>query len=365
MASRPLHIGIDGRELIGQPTGVGRYLERVLDCWRRTPGWPHRLTVFLHGDPPSVLAGAPGIEWHVDRARHGGTVWEQTRLPRALARTGVDVLFAVGYTAPIRVRCPFVVVIHDVSFVTHPEWFPWREGLRRRWFTRRAARRARTILTVSNFSADEIVRTLGTSRSKIRLAPPGSPPVMNTSTGGRPPLVLFVGSILNRRHVPELIEAFADVASRRPDLRLVLVGANRSEPLIDPRAIAAARGIAGAFEWREYVDDDELGRLYRGARVFAFLSEYEGFGMTPMEALAEGVPPLLLDSPAAREIYGDAAVRVPLDRAAIADALARLVDDDTVRSRVLSARASLFARFSWHRTADTIRQALEEAAGAT
>jgi glycosyltransferase involved in cell wall biosynthesis len=115
-------------------------------------------------------------------------------------------------------------------------------------------------------------------------------------------------------------------------------------------------------DWREYVDDEELGRLYRSARVFAFLSEYEGFGMTPMEALAEGVPPVLLDSPAAREIYGDAALLVTLERASIADALLRLLEDDDARARVLSARAGLFARFSWGRTADTIRHALEEAA---
>ncbi len=359
---RPLHIGVDGRELIGQPTGVGRYLQKVLEHWIGTPAWPHRLTVFLHGDPPAALATAPTIEWHVDRSAHGGTVWEQTRLPRALASARADVLFAVGYTAPVRTPCPFVVVIHDVSFFSHPEWFHWREGLRRRWLTKQAALRAATILTVSNFSADEIGHALGISRDRIRLAPPGAPPASTAVPAAAEPLVLYAGSLLNRRHVPELIAAFTDVVSAVPEARLVLAGANRTTPPFDPRETAAALGISHAVEWRDYVDGTALSALYRRARAFAFLSEYEGFAMTPMEAIAEGVPALLLDTPVAREIYGDAAVRVPLEKPAIAGALVRLLTDDAFRESVLERREALFARFSWPRTADTVQQALEEAA---
>jgi glycosyltransferase involved in cell wall biosynthesis len=362
MAERPLHIGIDGRELIGQPTGVGRYLARVLECWLAAPGFRHRLTVFLHGDPPLALAGDPRIGWHVDRAAHGGTTWEQMRLPRALARAGVDVLFAVGYTAPVRVPCPVVVVVHDVSFFTHPEWFGWREGLRRRWFTKQTARRAATVLTVSRFSAGEIERALGISPERIRLAPPGAPAPAPPTSSDRAPLVLFVGSILNRRHVPDLIEGFAAIPGRVPGTRLVLVGSNRSVPFVDPREIAARLGIGQAVEWLEYVDDGALERLYAQARVFAFLSEYEGFAMTPMEALAAGVPPVLADTPVAREVYADAALRVPLDRARIDAALMSLLTDGAARDRVLAARAGVFARFSWQRTADTILAALEQAA---
>ena len=84
-------------------------------------------------------------------------------------------------------------------------------------------------------------------------------------------------------------------------------------------------GSARRSTWREYVDDDELEGLYGSARVFAFLSDYEGFAMTPMEALAHGVPAVLLDTPVAREVYGDGAVLVPLDTTAIAVALEGLL----------------------------------------
>ena len=365
MAERRLHIGIDGRELIGEPTGVGRYLERVLARWVAMPDWTHRVTVFLHGDPPPHLAGLTGIEWHIDRGQRGGTRWEQTRLPRALAAASADVFFAVGYTAPLRMPCPFVVVVHDVSFVTHPEWFSRREGLRRRWLTRWTARRAATVLTVSNFSADEIARSFGIARREIRLAPPPARAPLDRWSRSPERLVLFVGSMFNRRHVPDLVEAFAQVLTHVPDARLVLVGANRSSPHIDPMELADRYAIQHAVEWREYVDDTELEALYGRARVFTFLSEYEGFAMTPMEALAHGVPSVLLDTPVAREIYADAAVRVPLESTGIARAIVQLMDDEPLRERVLKAARERLAYFSGDRTAAEIRHALEAAAASS
>ena len=150
--SRALHIAVDGRELMGRPTGVGRYLLAVLRTWRDDATFGHQLTLVLPADPPpDVVALAPRIQVHVEPARNAGTLWEQRRLPKAVRAVGADVLFAAGYTAPLWAGVPTVVAIYDVSFFAHPEGFGPREGLRRRWFTRRAARRARTIITISTF----------------------------------------------------------------------------------------------------------------------------------------------------------------------------------------------------------------------
>jgi glycosyltransferase involved in cell wall biosynthesis len=362
MADRSLRIGVDGRELVGQPTGVGRYLRRVLEEWTRAPDWSHHVTVFLHEEPPGNLRDLPGIDWNVHHADAAGTLWEQTQLPRLLKAAAIDAFFAVGYTAPLRMPCPFVVVVHDVSFVTHPEWFQWREGVRRRWLTRSAAHRAHTVLTVSNFSAVEIVRTLGIPRERIRLAPPGAPAVPPASDAPREPVVLYVGTILNRRHVIDLVGAFPDVRREVADARLALVGVNRCAPPLDPLALAAELGVGDAVTWHAYVDDRALERLYRTASVFAFLSEYEGFAMTPMEALAQGTPLVLLDTPVAREVYGEAALFVPLERGAIVGGLVRLLRDARARAQLLAKGHDRLAAFSWARTAATIRDALERAA---
>ncbi len=99
-------------------------------------------------------------------------------------------------------------------------------------------------MTISEFSAGEIVRWLGLPRERIRLAPPGAPADVRHVPGERPPLVLFVGSLFNRRRLPDMLRAFALTVAQVPEARLVLVGDNRTHPRIDPRALAASLGLA-------------------------------------------------------------------------------------------------------------------------
>jgi glycosyltransferase involved in cell wall biosynthesis len=168
--------------------------------------------------------------------------------------------------------------------------------------------------------------------------------------------VLFVGSIFNRRHVPELIEGFARLARRHPDIRLEIVGDNRTSPRI---ALTSLDGVTV----RSYVPEEELRRLYAGSAAFAFLSEYEGFGLTPLEALAAGIPVLLLDTPVAREICGDAAVYVKrADPALIEQALESLLFNNAERERILGAASALLPRYSWTECARRVLHILVEAA---
>ena len=126
--------------------------------------------------------------------------------------------------------------------------------------------------------------------------------------------MLFVGSIFNRRRLPTLITAFAAATATRPDARLVIAGADRSYPALDLAGLAAEAGVGGRVEIRNYVHARRSSTsLYARAAVFVFLSEYEGFGLTPLEALSAGVPIVVLDTPVAREVYGDAAWYVPRD----------------------------------------------------
>src|SRR5258708_3314092 len=104
-----------------------------------------------------------------------GTWWQQVTLPAAARADRVDVLFAPQYSAPVFLNIPTVVVIYDVSFAAHPEWFRTREGIRLRTLSRLAARRARAVVTISRFSRREIVEHLGVPESRIHVIPPGIP----------------------------------------------------------------------------------------------------------------------------------------------------------------------------------------------
>jgi glycosyltransferase involved in cell wall biosynthesis len=319
--------------------------------------------VFLPQRPQTdITRELVGVAWASDDTGTGRTWWEQVRLPGIVRRAHPDVFFAPAYTAPIRINCPYVVLIHDVSFCAHPEWFGAREGLRRRWLTRHAAHHAAGVLTVSEFSASEMVRWLGIDRARIDLAPPGAPPPVTDGGSSRAPIVLYVGSLFNRRHVAELIAGFARAAAHVPAARLEIIGDNRTRPREDPRLIASRHGIADRVVWREYVSDADLDRAYREARVFALLSDYEGFLITPFEAMAHGVAPVLLDTPVSREIQGGAAALVPLDPAVIGDTLTRLLTDDDAHGELIAAGRAALTRFSWTATAATVRRALERAA---
>jgi len=360
--AEPLHVGIDARELAGQPTGVGRYVAGVLQTWA-AEGFPHRLRLIMHAPPPSWVSALPlDLTVDITPTEVAGTWWEQTVLPAALRRAQVDVLLAPAYTAPLRSPCPTVLIVHDVSFFAQPDGFHWREGLRRRLLTRASARRAAQLLTVSAFSADEMARWLGVARTQIVLAPQGAPPWQGgPPAAARERMVLSVGTLFTRRHVPELIAAFAQVATRVPDARLVLVGGNKTRPHIDPPHLAETAGLGDRVTWRPYVSDAELDALYDSARAFAFLSDYEGFAMTPMEAAAHGVPSVLLDTPVAREVYGDAVTRVSLDVPTIATALTTLLSDDAVHARSVEAARERLSAFTWTHTAHVVRTALETA----
>lgn len=347
-----MRIGIDARELTGQRTGVGRYLHEVLRAWSASPRSRAHHFVLFSSDAVDTAPYA-GLPLTAVVAPGHGLAWEQLRLPRLLAGHGIDVLLAPAYTAPLATSVPVVLVVHDVSFVSHPEWFSWREGARRRTVTRLAARRARRVVTVSHFSKAEIESHLGVPGRDIVAIPNGTTRILVPSDVRRESgTILYVGSIFNRRHVPALIEAVGLLTQHGADVRLEIVGDNRTMPRVDLGAHARAAGVANRVRIRAYVDDEELAASYGRAAAFAFLSDYEGFGLTPLEALSAGVPVVVLDRPTTREVLGDCATYVAEPTApGIARGLTAALFDDRERQRVLAGAARVLARHSWIETA--------------
>jgi glycosyltransferase involved in cell wall biosynthesis len=368
-----MRIAVDARELGERPTGVGRYLAELLAAWTRSStARAHELLLYTTALPSSRAAivgiGGARAAWRV-LAASSNLVWEQQHLARAARQDRPDVLFCPAYSAPLAVQAPVVLTLHDISFVTHPEWFTWREGLRRRWLAKLGARRAQRIITMSRFSAGEIATELRVPADRIATIPLavdhrlGARPHVEAGAETREPLVLYVGSIFNRRHVPALIRAFSRVAAAQSAARLVIVGENRSHPREPIERCIAESGSATHITWKPYVSEDELAALYSRASIFAFLSTYEGFGLTPLEALSAGMPILVADIPVAREVYGDAAAFVdPQREGDVADVMARLLAGGDQRAAILDAAPQVLARYRWDATATATLRVLEEAA---
>jgi glycosyltransferase involved in cell wall biosynthesis len=171
-----------------------------------------------------------------------------------------------------------------------------------------------------------------------------------------------VGSIFVRRHVPETIRGFARLARRHPGLRFTIVGDNRTFPPVRLEHVIHNTGQGERVVARPYVPDVELADLYRRAQAFVFLSEYEGFGLTPLEALAAGTPVVVLDTPVAREVYGPAAIYVTgPDPRLIERALEGALFDEQARGRVLAAAPGVLARYSWRACARGVLNVLVRA----
>jgi glycosyltransferase involved in cell wall biosynthesis len=375
-----LRIGIDARELIGDATGVGRYLGELLRRWiRRSDAHTRDLVLY---SPESLPMWALTSQVCTPRVLPGGrgTWWEQTTLRRAVGRDRLDVFFAPAYTAPVGLAVPFAVTIHDISFIARPRWFRPRERWRRRLLTAYAARHAAVVFTDSEFSRSEIEKHLNVRGDGLFVIPPGVTTVASRTKGGwhfpgesasplfvpdpedRSPLVLYTGSIFNRRRLPDLIAAFARAVPAIAGARLVIVGADRTWPRQDLRAVASAHNVSAQVEVRDYVSQEELEGLYRRASVFAFLSEYEGFGLTPLEALSAGVPVVVLDTPVAREVYGRAATYVGPSIDDAAQAIRRLLTSRDEAADTLASAADVIGRYSWDRAADETLDRIERVA---
>jgi glycosyltransferase involved in cell wall biosynthesis len=357
-----MRIGIDARELAGRVTGVGRFLGGILREWQRDDRALAHEFILYAPSPPGVSLNP--ARFRVQTISGGaGTWWEQYHLPDAITRDALDVFFAPAYTSPLRVNVPVVAAIYDLSYVAHPEWFRLREGLRRRWLTTRTAAMAHTVITVSEFSRREIVERLHVPPERVRVVVPGLDLLDLEPRHDATPRVLFVGSIFNRRHVPELIHAVAALADRHPTVSLDIVGDNRTYPREDLRREILQSGLGDRGRWHQYVSDEQLRDLYSRARAFAFLSEYEGLGMTPLEALGAGIPSVLFDTPVAREACGEAALYVRIkDRAATEWALEKALFDEKTREAVFAARPAVLAKYQWPRAASETLGVLETAA---
>jgi glycosyltransferase involved in cell wall biosynthesis len=365
-----MRIGIDIRELGGLRTGVGNYLSNLCQQWIHGPTATHH-ELFLYG-PPSVNSRALNNVAATMQQRvrlrivpgKNGVWWEQIQLPKAVEVDSVDVFFGPAYSIPLRLSSPSVVTIHDISFSAHPEWFSWREGPKRRWLAKQSAMRAAKVLTVSEFSRSEIANHYDIDFARISVVHNGIDLPQNLKRLDGPPLVLFVGSLFNRRHLPILIEAFAQVVQQLPDARLALIGDNRTYPRQNLQAYAERFGLSECVNFYGHLPEPELYDCYRRATAFVFLSEYEGFGMTPLEALSYGVPLVVGDTKVAHEIYRTTARYVPIDNPSIvAREILAVIRNEGIRSKLLAGAERLLDHYSWARAASETMALLEQAAG--
>jgi glycosyltransferase involved in cell wall biosynthesis len=303
------------------------------------------------------------------RKRVARVLAEQMRLPLALRRARVDVLHNLFTTAPAVAGVPQVTTVHDLIYRTHPETHGsgFARGLA--LLARVSARRSRRVLVPSEATKSDVVRYLGVAPELVDVTyeGPGIPAVAVPAREedlrerfhlGDAPLVLTVSAKRPHKNLDRLLEAIARVdAEPRP----ILVAPGYATRFEAGLAEHARRlGIADTVRFCGWVDDATLDGLYRAATCFVFPSLAEGFGLPVLEAMLRDTPVACSRATSLPEVAGQAALYFdPLDIAAIADAMERLLRDSELREHLVTAGREQARRFSWERTADATLRSYE------
>lgn len=218
-----------------------------------------------------------------------------------------------------------------------------------------AKRRATKIMAISHASKTTLERK-GIAPDRITVNEMGVPEPSVISAQAPPSDFLFIGQAFPRRRLKESLEAFARIAHERPGLTFRVIGKDKyPEPTIAPltKRINDSLGRRAVMT-DEFVPDEELVAAYRAASALVYVSDTEGFGMPPLEALSYGTPAVVADEPVNREIYGEHAffVEPPLTGESIETVMRRALDDGAARERIISAGPGIIARYSWRAHTD-------------
>lgn len=346
-------IFINGKFAAQRVTGVQRLASNLvqgLDRLLLDLDSPDRWVLLC--PPTATLPILKKIEVRLVGPRLGGLhAWEQGFL---LLYTAGRILLNFAGPAPLLKRRQ-VCMIPDAAVFDQPKAYTRAFGAWYRLLFRTVSRSARVLLTISDFSRQQLSLALGVNPSRLKVVfcaashmqdilPDAS--VIERLGLAKIPYLLAVGSANPTKNLPALVEAFQALSA---DVRLVLVGGSNSAVFagasasksVDPRIVST-----GA------IDDSELRSLYSGALAFVFPSLYEGFGLPPLEAMFLKCPVVVSRAASMPEVCGDAALYFdPHSILGITQALSLIVNDAVLRNQLRHLGTEHVQRFTWDNAA--------------
>ncbi len=274
-------------------------------------------------------------------------------------------LLHVQYTAPLQCPAPVVVTVHDVSFLEHPEFFPWTRCTQLRITVQRTVRRAACVLTPSEFSKRSIISAYGLDDDKVVVVPNAvssdfrprprdqAAAAIHRKYGIPSPFVLTVGDLQPRKNQAGLVNAFEELIRFYPDLphHLVMIG-KPGWYGSKVRRVAERSGLANRIHFPGFVSDEELKQFYAACELFVFPSFYEGFGLPILEAMASGRAVACSNSSAMPEVADACAILFnPKSTEEMTLAMRDLLLDAELRARVERLGTQRASLYSWRSTA--------------
>jgi len=286
-----------------------------------------------------------------------GYLWEQVDLFLYLKRLGTPILLNLANTAPF-IYSNQIIVIHDLAFLRYPEWFSKKFYLFYRILVPRLAKKARKIITVSNFSKKEIINLLGIYSKKVDVVYNGitekffwDPSIKKEN------FILAVSSLNPRKNFKNLVLAFKKLKLKK--YKLLIVGSKNK--IFSNIEIQKLLMEIPNVEFTDYVSDEELIHLYQKAKLFVYPSFYEGFGLPPLEAMACGTPVIVSNVASLPEVCGDAAYYInPYSVNDIARGIYTVLSDEKLQRELIIKGLERVKLFSWEKSARKLIKIIEE-----
>jgi glycosyltransferase involved in cell wall biosynthesis len=356
-----MKIAFDGTVLHGRKSGVGYYCEELL---RALLAADHEdeFYVFSHQPVRPEFPSANGNLRFTNSVHLPiRAVYLHAFLPKILDKIQPDIRHYTNFLAPVSEDKPYVVTVHDMGLEVLRDAHPLAKRLYTRRLIPRTARKARLIITNSEYSKWEIVRYLGLPEDRIRVTPlAASEAFKPVPVQPENPYFLYVGNLEPRKNLERLIDAFAQMPVK--DYQLVIAG-NRWYQGDAAEAKARSLGLNGRVKFLGYVPRADLPALFSGATAFVYPSLLEGFGLPILESMACGTPVITSNNSSMKEIAQDAAVLIdPTDVREMTEALVRMSEDQRLREDLSRRGLNRAAEFSWARTAELTLNAYREVA---
>lgn len=313
------------------------------------------------------------------------TFWgNHCTIPLSLRRNAVDVFHVPHHDAPFFVPCRLVVTMHDCVHLRFPaEGSSKFQKYRMYLQTRRVVERASHVVAVSKSTKDDLIDIFHTDKAKISVVynalddrfarAPGAEELKTVLERYqlKDPFILYSGKIRPHKNLHRLIEAFAVLKTelvddaRYKNIKLIIIGDELSKHQY-LRLTVIRSGVQQEVRFFGFVPYPTLQVFYQSASLFAFPSLHEGFGLPPLEAMANQLPVLASNTSSLPEVLGDAAVLVnPENVFEIARGMKLILSDETLRQQLIQRGLQQVAKFSWSVAAQRVVQIYESTATQT
>jgi glycosyltransferase involved in cell wall biosynthesis len=374
-----MRIAVNTRLLLkGKLEGIGWYTNETLK--RIVKSHPEHEFIFFFDrpyDPSFIFADNVTPVVFEPQARHPLLfyIWFEMRIPFMLRKYKADLFLSTDGLMSLKTKVPTCLVIHDLAFEHYPEHLKGSHKFYFRKYSPLYARKAKRIVTVSQFSKEDIASRYHVAPEKIDVSYNGAHDNYRPLTWEERVAIkeqyadgceyfAYAGALHPRKNILNVLRAFVAFKKRqRSNMKLVIVGrfAWKYEEIVKMREELPFKEDV---KWVGYLDVDHLSKVIGAAYALVYASLFEGFGIPILEALQCNVPAIISNTSSMPEVGGKAALLVdPKDHTDIADKMQLLYKDEDLRSRLITAAPEQVAKFNWEKTAAILWQSMMKCVG--